>query len=436
MRNIANSLGLLAVLLSLQTVGMGQQAVRWENTLDGAQRLASQTNRLVLIQFWAPWCGVCKRLEQEVLAQPGVVAELAASYVPVKINADHFPATARQYGVTALPTTVIVSPQGQPLDTLRGWVGPADFAARLHQVAQAANARGGSMVAQIPAAAPAVVQPTTTPSAPPSGPALGGPVQPQQPTTPADVQTTNANATGMSDDRYADFFRRAQETPATPIAQPSSTPAAQPAPAIASTPIAAQPSMTQPAPAMPQPAMAAQPPAIPEMSAPLMARAAPSPVAPAAPYGAPSDQQPPVGSPAYQPNQPPAIAQPSQSPSTIHPPLALDGYCPVVLSEKQQWMPGDRRWGAIHRGRTYLFSGPEQQRQFFADPDRYAPVVSGNDVVLAVEQGQSVPGMRQHGVFFGNRVYLFAGEESLNKFARNPNLYANQALGAVRPGSF
>ena len=107
----------------------------------------------------------------------------------------------------------------------------------------------------------------------------------------------------------------------------------------------------------------------------------------------------------------------------------------MVLSERQQWALGDRRWGAIHRGRTYLFTGPEEQRRFFTDPDRYAPAISGNDVVLAAEQGQPVPGMREHGVFFGNRVYLFSSEATLDKFARNPNLYANQTPAAVRTGA-
>jgi YHS domain-containing protein len=119
----------------------------------------------------------------------------------------------------------------------------------------------------------------------------------------------------------------------------------------------------------------------------------------------------------------------------LNPPVALDGYCPVVLSEQQQWTPGDRRWGAIHRGRTYLFAGPEEQRRFFTDPDRYAPAASGNDVILAIEQGQPVPGLREHGVFFGNRVYLFSSEATLEKFAGNPTQYANQAMSAFRTGA-
>ena len=125
---------------------------------------------------------------------------------------------------------------------------------------------------------------------------------------------------------------------------------------------------------------------------------------------------------------------PDSATPAINPPLGLDGYCPVVLSEKQQWVLGDRRFGAIHRGRTYLFAGAEEQRRFFTDPDRYAPAVSGNDVVLAAEQGQPVPGMREHGVFFGNRVYLFSSEATLEKFSRNPTLYANQTWGPSARG--
>ena len=118
-----------------------------------------------------------------------------------------------------------------------------------------------------------------------------------------------------------------------------------------------------------------------------------------------------------------------------NPPLGLDGYCPVELCEKHRWVLGNRQWGVIHRGRTYLFGGPEQQRRFLADPDRYAPVISGDDVVLALDRGQSVPGRREHGVFFRGRVYLFADEASLETFARSPTRYVEQVLQTMRPVS-
>jgi YHS domain-containing protein len=111
--------------------------------------------------------------------------------------------------------------------------------------------------------------------------------------------------------------------------------------------------------------------------------------------------------------------------------LALDGYCPVTLVEKQQWVVGDHRWGATHRGSTYLFAGSEEQQRFLSDPDRYAPVICGNDIVQAMEKGQAIQGNREHGVFYNGHMFLFADEADLEKFSKNPAYYADQALEAI-----
>jgi len=113
--------------------------------------------------------------------------------------------------------------------------------------------------------------------------------------------------------------------------------------------------------------------------------------------------------------------------------FALDGFCPVQLLEKDRWQPGQRAWGAIHRGRTYLFAGPDEQRRFLADPDRYAPVSSGNDVVLLLDQGRMVSGDRNHGLRFDGHVYLFADEATLARFQNNPQFYADRVLQTQRP---
>jgi YHS domain-containing protein len=134
------------------------------------------------------------------------------------------------------------------------------------------------------------------------------------------------------------------------------------------------------------------------------------------------------------PSSPP-VATAAAPPSPGNSPIGLDGYCPVRLAEKKAWTRGDRRWEVIHQGRTYLFTGPEEMQRFYKEPDRYAPVNLGNDVVLAVEQNQTVSGCREHGVFFDGKVYLFAGEASLQKFSTNPIYYAGRALQASRNGA-
>ena len=114
------------------------------------------------------------------------------------------------------------------------------------------------------------------------------------------------------------------------------------------------------------------------------------------------------------------------------PPLGLEGYCPVNLLEHRAWKKGDTRWGAVHNSRTYLFAGPEQQKRFLASPNAYSPVLAGDDPVRALDEQQQVTGKREYGVYFQNRVYLFADPSSRDRFSQNPTRYAAEVVQAMR----
>jgi protein disulfide-isomerase len=121
------------------------------------------------------------------------------------------------------------------------------------------------------------------------------------------------------------------------------------------------------------------------------------------------------------------IAAPSQRPT-----LGLDGFCPVTLKRQQQWIPGDSRYGIVHRGCLYLFAGPQEQQQFWANPDAYSPVLSGIDPVLALDNGASVAGRREHGVEFNGMMFLFSSEATLQHFSHNPERYAGGVRQAMQ----
>ncbi len=134
-----------------------------------------------------------------------------------------------------------------------------------------------------------------------------------------------------------------------------------------------------------------------------------------------------------EPTTPPAVPAAAKVDPYGTMPLGMEGYCPVTLAEKGQWVEGRAQWGARHRGRTYLFVAEAQQRAFLTDPDRYAPALSGDDPVVAFDAGKSVPGQRRYGVTYQSRIYLFSSPESRTAFSANPQRYTARVAVAENP---
>ena len=72
--------------------------------LDGSNYDDTVKSGVVLVDFWAPWCGPCK-MQTPILEK--VVTAIGDKAVIAKVNVDENPELAAKYGIRSIPTMVL-----------------------------------------------------------------------------------------------------------------------------------------------------------------------------------------------------------------------------------------------------------------------------------------------------------------------------------------
>ena len=55
------------------------QGIKWGNNLDSALTIASESNKIIMIDFMAEWCPPCQKMEKETF--PDLIFELIKVFV-------------------------------------------------------------------------------------------------------------------------------------------------------------------------------------------------------------------------------------------------------------------------------------------------------------------------------------------------------------------
>lgn len=108
---------LLPALLAARPVGdpSAPAQVQFQTSIEIALAEASESGKLVMVEFYASWCHPCRWMEATTFRDPDVIALMERQFVPLKADIDKKEGFRlfEQFGVEVLPTTLVLDRNGK-----------------------------------------------------------------------------------------------------------------------------------------------------------------------------------------------------------------------------------------------------------------------------------------------------------------------------------
>jgi len=113
-------------------------------TVQQAWKSSMATNKPLLVMFTSDNCVYCRKMMKETYRNPAIVRMLSENTETVLAHARDNRDLVQKLGVRGYPSTLLVSPQGEVLDFMEGFVDAQAFAARISPLLQKRIARASN----------------------------------------------------------------------------------------------------------------------------------------------------------------------------------------------------------------------------------------------------------------------------------------------------
>jgi len=108
------------------SLSFAESSVEWK-TYDKGMEQAKIKKKQVFINFFAVWCGYCKKMDSTTFSNRQVTNYLQDNFIPIKVNTDKEPTLSQIFGVRGLPFFWFLTAKGERIAGLPGYIPPEMF---------------------------------------------------------------------------------------------------------------------------------------------------------------------------------------------------------------------------------------------------------------------------------------------------------------------
>jgi thioredoxin:protein disulfide reductase len=132
--------GLVVAVFLIGSWFLRGPGVAWQPYSDSVLAEARQSNKPVIVDFYATWCTPCRELEEVTFHDLAVVKEATIHFIMIKVDLTKSgiplnEVLLKHYEIKGVPTIVFLTPQGRELRGLRlvDYMPPDQFLNRMHE---------------------------------------------------------------------------------------------------------------------------------------------------------------------------------------------------------------------------------------------------------------------------------------------------------------
>lgn len=100
-------------------------------TVEEAWKVALEKKKPLLVLFTSNNCTFCRKMIADTYSNQSVQDMLRGRTETVMAHSDHYAALIKKLGIRGYPSSLLISPEGEVLDFMEGYVDPQAFAKRV-----------------------------------------------------------------------------------------------------------------------------------------------------------------------------------------------------------------------------------------------------------------------------------------------------------------